>query len=77
MGGFKVTYEYANRLAAHGHHATVVHTPRADRTRFPSTIAKRWVVYAGRPLNVAALPLKVERWLETGFLVPDRPKSTP
>ncbi len=64
VGGFKVVYEYANRLTARGHAVTVVHTAQFDRNASASArlktrvrfVQRRW----DRSYRPAWFPLKPE-----------------
>ncbi len=50
VGGFKVVYEYANRLAARGHRVCVVHTSRAERELPRPEALRRAGAHAARRL---------------------------
>jgi len=56
VGGFKVVYEYANRLAARGHTVTVVHAARFDREASPISRFKTEVRFAQRRLDKSYRP---------------------
>jgi len=43
MGGFRVVYEYANRLVARGHEVTVVHPSRVKYPPQESWTVRRWL----------------------------------
>lgn len=47
IGGFKVIYEYANRLAARGHEVTVVH-PRRSAWNSPPQLTKLYLRLVGK-----------------------------
>lgn len=54
IGGFRIIYEYANRLAQRGHQVTLVHAPylRADRRPTPRSLS----VYVAKRLGVRGGP---------------------
>lgn len=56
VGGFKVVYEYANRLAARGHAVTVVHAARFDREASAASRLKTGVRFAQRSLDKSYRP---------------------
>jgi L-malate glycosyltransferase len=43
MGGFRVVYEYANRLAVRGHQVTVVHPSRVKYAPQESLTTRQWI----------------------------------
>ena len=43
MGGFRVVYEYANRLAVRGHEVTVVHPSRVKYAPQESLTTRQWI----------------------------------
>lgn len=56
VGGYKVVYEYANRLASGGHRVRVIH-PAITNSKISWIMrAKRFLVYIYRFLNKSALP---------------------
>lgn len=56
VGGFKVIYEYANRLAADGHHVTLVHPQIASTTKFNSKTLAAVGLFWLRKLRLSYLP---------------------
>ena len=42
IGGYRVVYEYANRLAARGHEVAVVHPRRLAAVRNTNPLVRRW-----------------------------------
>lgn len=56
VGGFKVVYEYANRLAVRGHTVTVVHTAQFDREASIVSRFKTGVRFAQRRLDKSYRP---------------------
>ena len=56
VGGFKVIYEYANRLAARGHTVTVVHAAQFDREASIISRLKTGVRFAQRRLDHSYRP---------------------
>ncbi len=56
IGGFKVAYEYANRLAARGHEVALVHTSRAEHDLPAPESFRRAGSYAARRLTGAHGP---------------------
>jgi glycosyltransferase involved in cell wall biosynthesis len=58
VGGFKVVYEYANRLAARGHRVSVVHVAQPERGAPPLRRLKARARYAQRYLQQSYRP----RW---------------
>ncbi len=56
VGGFKIAYEYANRLTARGHAVTVVHASRAEKGLSLPTALRRAGVYALRRMAGAYGP---------------------
>jgi len=58
VGGFKIVYEYANRLSARGHTVTVVHASQFDRDASARSRLKTGVRFAQRALDRSYRP----RW---------------
>ncbi len=56
VGGFKVVYEYANRLAERGHTVTVVHTAQPDRQASRGEKLKKGVRFVQRKLDQSYRP---------------------
>lgn len=56
VGGFKVVYEYANRLAVRGHTATVVHAAQFDREASAVVRLKTGVRFVQRRLDKSYRP---------------------
>ncbi len=56
VGGFKVVYEYANRLTERGHSVTVVHTAQPDRQASTSERLKKSVRFVQRNLDKSYRP---------------------
>ena len=56
VGGFKVVYEYANRLTERGHTVTVVHTAQPDRKAQISERLKKSVRYVQRSFDKSYRP---------------------
>ncbi len=56
VGGFKVVYEYANRLAGRGHTVTVVHTAQPDRQASRGEKLKKGVRFVQRRLGKSYRP---------------------
>ena len=56
VGGFKVVYEYANRLAERGHTVSVVHTAQPDRQASRGERLKKGVRFAQRKLDQSYRP---------------------
>lgn len=56
VGGFRIAYEYANRLTARGHAVTIVHASRAEMGLSLPTALRRAGVYALRRMAGAYGP---------------------
>lgn len=56
VGGFKVVYEYANRLTRRGHTVGVVHTAQPDRAAGLTTRLKKGVRFVQRGLDKSYRP---------------------
>ena len=56
VGGFKVVYEYANRLTERGHQINVVHTAQPDRQASSSERVKKGVRFVQRRLDKSYRP---------------------
>ena len=56
VGGFKVVYEYANRLAERGHSVTVVHTAQPDRQASSGERLKKSVRFLQRSVDQSYRP---------------------
>jgi len=56
VGGFKVVYEYANRLLGRGHEATVVHTAQFDQEAAAFSRLKTRVRFVQRTLDKSYRP---------------------
>lgn len=56
VGGFKVVYEYANRLTERGHTITVVHTAQPDKTAAVNEQLKKGVRFVQRHLDKSYRP---------------------
>lgn len=61
VGGVKVVYEYANRLAARGHRLTVVHAPVTRIDPSPVMLGKAALRYPQRILDRSYRP---DRWMQ-------------
>ncbi|AXH00327.1 glycosyltransferase family 1 protein (plasmid) [Deinococcus wulumuqiensis] len=59
VGGFKIVYEYANRLSLLGYKVSVVHSPNIEFSLKPSSI-KRGLGYIKRSIDKSYIP----RWFE-------------
>lgn len=58
VGGFKVIYEYANRLAADGHIVTLVHPQIASTSKFGLKTLAAFALFWVRKLRSSYLPKK-------------------
>jgi len=56
VGGFKVVYEYANRLTARGHEVAVVHVAQAERDAHVAARLKKRARYLQRALKGSYRP---------------------
>lgn len=56
VGGFKVVYEYANRLTKRGHSVTVVHTAQPDRQASTGERLKKSVRFVQRNVDKSYRP---------------------
>ncbi len=56
VGGFKVVYEYANRLTERGHSVVVVHTAQPDRQASASERLKKGVRFVQRNVDKSYRP---------------------
>ena len=56
VGGFKVVYEYANRLTLRGHTLSVVHTAQPDRAAGPTTRLRKGVRFVQRTVDKSYRP---------------------
>lgn len=61
MGGYKVVYEYANRLSSRGHRVTIVHPTRLNDTSGVVENLKKYFRYFQRKADRSYLP---ERWFD-------------
>ena len=58
IGGYKVIYEYANRLSLRGHRVNVVHPTRLRDTKGVPENSKKFLRYLERKLDKSYLPRK-------------------